>query len=40
MFQPPTGAARSEDDLLNEVLGTLGPVLDNPEYQPTRTTRR
>lgn len=40
LFQPPTGAARSEDDLLNEVLGTLGPVLDNPEYQPTRTTRR
>lgn len=40
LFQPPTGVARSEDDLLNEVLGTLWPVLDNPEYQPTRTTRR
>ncbi len=40
LFQPANGAARPESELLVDLLGTLGPVLDNPKYEPTRTKRR
>ncbi len=40
LFQPTSGVARPEADLLVDLLGTLGPMLDNPKYEPTRTMRR
>lgn len=40
LFQPASGVARPEAELLVDLLGTLGPVLDNPKYEPTRTKRR
>jgi hypothetical protein len=40
LFQPASGIARPEAELLVDLLGTLGPVLDNPVYEPTRTKRR
>ena len=40
LFQPPGGARRPEEELLNDVLDILGPVLDNPRYVPDRARRR
>lgn len=40
LFRPAGGVARAEAELLVDLLGTLGPVLDNPKYEPTRTRRR
>jgi hypothetical protein len=40
LFQPPGGARRPEEELLNDVLDILGPVLDNPRYVPERARRR
>lgn len=40
LFQPSSGAACPEPELLVDLLGTLGQVLDNPKYEPTRTKRR
>ena len=40
LFQPPGGARRPEEELLNDLLDILGPVLDNPSYVPDRSRRR
>ena len=40
LFQPPGGARRPEEELLNDLLDILGPVLDNPRYVPDRSRRR
>lgn len=40
LFRPPGGARQSEEELLNDLLDILGPVLDNPRYVPDRSRRR
>lgn len=40
LFRTPDGNARAEGALLAELLDILGPVLDNPKYEPTRPRRR
>jgi hypothetical protein len=40
LFRPPGGARQPEEELLNDVLDILGPVLDNPRYVPDRARRR
>ena len=40
LFRPPGGARRPEEELLNDLLDILGPVLDNPRYVPDRSRRR
>jgi hypothetical protein len=40
LFRPPGGARRPEEELLNDLLDILGPVLDNPRYVPDRPRRR
>jgi hypothetical protein len=39
LFRPPGGARRPEEELLNDLLDILGPVLDNPRYVPDRPRR-
>ena len=39
MFLAPNGSGVDEDAFLPRLLAILGPVLDNPKYQPS-TTRR
>jgi hypothetical protein len=40
LFQPPGGARQPEEELLNDLIDILGPVLDNPRYVPDRSRRR
>lgn len=40
MFLTPNGNEVDERVYLAELLAILGPVLDNPKYEPTRTRRR
>lgn len=40
LFQPPDGTECAERGLLADLLDILGPVLDNPKYEPTRSQRR
>jgi hypothetical protein len=40
LFRPPGGTRRPEEELLNDLLDILGPVLDNPRYVPDRSRRR
>ena len=40
LFQLLGGARRPEEELLNDLLDILGPVLDNPRYVPDRSRRR
>ena len=39
LFRRPDGSGRFEGALLVELLDILGPVLDNPKYEPTRPRR-
>lgn len=40
LFQPSDGADRAEEAIVADLLDNLGPVLDNPKYEPTRSKRR
>jgi hypothetical protein len=40
LFRPPGGLRRPEEELLNDLLDILGPVLDNPRCVPNRSRRR
>lgn len=39
MFLAPDGSEVDEDAFFGELLAILRPVLDNPKYEPNRTTR-
>lgn len=41
LFEPPTGASpRPEAEIVDDLLDILGPVLDNPKYEPRHGHRR
>jgi hypothetical protein len=40
LFRPPGGARLPEEELLNDLLDILGPVLNNPRYVRDRSRRR
>ncbi len=40
LIRAPDGAERAEEGLIGDLLDILGPVLDNPKYEPTRSRRR